>query len=266
MWFHPVVSAALDLDGGTLDYVRFGSGPKALILLPGLGLRGVKGSAYPLAYLYRRFAQDFTVYVLDKRRPLPAGFALRDMAADVNHFMERLGLDSACVFGVSQGGMIAQHLAIDFPRRVEKLVLAVTSSRTNEAMEQAVGGWIGLAEQGNYTVLVLDMFQKMYSPAYLRRYRPLFPLLTRMGKPKDAGRFVALAKTCLTCNAYPELHKITCPALVLGGVQDQIVTGAASQELASVLRCPLVLYPDLGHAAYEEAKDFNKRIYDFLMQ
>jgi pimeloyl-ACP methyl ester carboxylesterase len=266
VWFYPVKSAALGLDGGTLDYVRFGTGHKTLILLPGLGLRGVKGAGYSLAYLYRLFARDYTVYVLDKRQPLSEHCTLRALAADVAQAMERLCLGPACVFGVSQGGMIAQYLAIDFPHLVEKLVLGVTASRTNRVMEQAINGWIQLADQGDYQGLVLDMFEKMYSPAYLKKYRPLFPLLTRIGKPKDTSRFLTLVKACLTCNTYPELYKIVCPTFVLGGALDSVLTGEASRELSETLRCPLTLYPDLGHGAYEEAKDFNRRIYNFLKQ
>ena len=39
---------------------------------------------------------------------------------------------------------------------------------------------------------------------------------------------------------------------------------AASEEIAEKLGCELYLYDNLGHAAYEEAKDFNKRAYAFF--
>ena len=51
---------------------------------------------------------------------------------------------------------------------------------------------------------------------------------------------------------------------VIGGQQDKIVSGKASEEIAEKLDCKIYMYENLGHAAYEEAKDFNKRIYDFL--
>ena len=54
--------------------------------------------------------------------------------------------------------------------------------------------------------------------------------------------------------------------LVLGAAEDKIVTAKASEEIAERIGCPIHIYEDLGHAAYEEAPDFNKRIYDFLMQ
>jgi pimeloyl-ACP methyl ester carboxylesterase len=83
-------------------------------------------------------------------------------------------------------------------------------------------------------------------------------------KPKDVQRFVILAEACLTCQTYELLDQIQCPTLVLGGQEDKVVTGLASEEIAKKLGCDMYMYDDLGHAAYEEAKDFNQRVYDFL--
>ena len=42
------------------------------------------------------------------------------------------------------------------------------------------------------------------------------------------------------------------------------MTGEASLELAERLCCEVYLYDGLGHAAYDEAKDFNQRVMAFL--
>ncbi|MBR5261109.1 MAG: dienelactone hydrolase family protein, partial [Oscillospiraceae bacterium] len=147
-----------------------------------------------------------------------------------------------------------------------KLVLAVTLSRNNDTVCSVVGNWIEMTERGDMKALVADMAEKMYSDTYLKRYRPLLPLLTVLQKPKDVPRFINLAKACLTCSAYDELDKISCPVLVLGGGQDKIVGSDACSEIAEKLGCEIHMYDSLGHAAYEEAKDFNKRVYDFFMK
>ena len=103
-----------------------------------------------------------------------------------------------------------------------------------------------------------------YSDTYRKKYQPIMPLLTLLQKPRDVKRFITLAKSCLTCNAYEELEKIQCPVLVIGGARDKIVGGEAAAEIAEKLGCALHIYPHLGHAAYEEAKDFNRRVYDFF--
>ena len=254
----------LELDDLKTDYITFGKGTKPLIMIQGLNTRGIKGAADSLAYMYRIFAKEYKVYLFDRRENVTGGLTVRELAADIATAMDALGLSNADVFGVSQGGMIAQYLAIDRPDLVRKMVLAVTLSKNNETVEPVVNDWIRMTEQGDMKRLVEDMALKLYSDAYVKIYRPFLPLLTLLQKPKDVKRFIILAKACLTCSTYAELEKIQCPVLVLGGGKDQVVTGEASVELAEKLGCKLHIYEELGHAAYEEAADFNRRVYEFF--
>ena len=256
----------LTASGMQFDYIRFGSGKKPLIMIQGLNTRGIKGAALSLAYMYRIFAKEYTVYLFDRRPVVYDGITVRDMASDIASAMDALGLKNADVFGTSQGGMIAQYLAIDRPDLVRRLVLAVTLSRNNDTVKQVVGDWIEMAERGDMKRFVLDMAEKMYSETYVKKYRLLMPLLTILQKPKDVKRFVILAKSCLTCDTYDILDKIKCPTLVIGGKQDKVVSGVASEEIAEKLGCRLHMYENLGHAAYEEAQDFNQMVYDFLSE
>lgn len=255
----------LNVQDTQLDYITFGNGTKPLVMIQGLNTRGIKGSALPLAYMYRIFAKDYKVYLFDRRPVVQEGITVRDMSSDIAIAMDTLGITNADVFGVSQGGMIAQYLAIDRPDLVNKLVLAVTLSKNNDTVKQVVNNWIEMAELGAMKELVTDMAEKMYSDAYVKKYRPFMPLLTILQRPKDVGRFVILAKACLTCNAYEVLDKIKCPVFVLGGRQDKVVTGVAAEEIAAKIGCKIHVYDSLGHAAYEEAKDFNQIVYDFLI-
>lgn len=249
-----------------MDCVCFGRGKKPLIILPGLSFQKVKSAAYLLVYMYRIFAKKYTVYVFDKKEVIPDGYTIKNMADDMASAMGQLHIESADIFGVSQGGMIAQYLAIDYPQSVNKAVLAVTASKSNETMKKVINEWIRMAEQKEYRTFVIDMFEKMYSQAYLEKYKWLFPIISCIGKPKDFSRFIALAKSCFTCNCYDELQNISCPVFVIGGRQDAVVTAGASEEIAERLGCKIYMYDDLGHAVYDEAADFNKRVYQFLME
>ena len=259
-------NASLNLDGTKMDYAVFGSGDRALVVIPGLSTRGVKGATLSLAYMYRIFAKDYRVFVFDRKEAIPEGYTVRDIAADVARGMETLNLRCADVIGISQGGMVAQYLAVDYPHLVHKLVLGVTLARENETVRTAISNWIGWIESGDYGAFTRDMFEKMYSEVYIRKYRWLFPLLSRLAKPKDVRRFVILAQACLTCTTYDELERIRCPVFVIGGQKDQVVTGRASEEIADKLECPIYMYADYGHAAYDEAGDFNSRILAFLSE
>lgn len=255
-----------NLDNKQINYITFGKGTKPLIMIQGLNTNGIKGAANSLAYMYHIFAKDYKVYLFDRREDVQEGITVRELAADIAEAMDELELTNADVFAVSQGGMIGQYLAIDRPDLVRRMVLAVTLSRNNDVVKEVITNWIEMTRQEQYKELVADMAVKMYSEAYVKRYKAFMPLLTAVQKPKDKERFIILAKACLTCNAYEELEQVKCPVLVLGGSQDKVTTGEASVEIAEKLGCEIYMYEDLGHAAYEEAKDFNRRVYDFLMK
>ena len=254
----------LRLADGTLDYAAFGRGTRPLVIIPGLSLRDVKGAGAGLAWMYRRFAKDYRVYVLDKKSNIPAGYTVRDIANDTSAAMRQLGISHACVLGVSLGGMVAQYLAIEYPDLVGCLVLGVTASRVNDTLSAVIDQWVSLAERDDFGSIVRGMTEIMYSAAYVKRYRWLFPLLEKLGTPKNKERFIHLAYACLTCDTYGSLDRIGCRTLILGGCEDKIVTGAASMEMAARIGCEIHMYEGLGHAAYEEARDFNQRIYDFF--
>ena len=66
-------NGTLEIGGTTMDYIRFGTGERILVMLPGLGdgLRSMKGTALPMAFMYRIFAKDFTVYAFSRKNMLP---------------------------------------------------------------------------------------------------------------------------------------------------------------------------------------------------
>ena len=249
----------LQLKAGGMDYIRFGSGARVLVMIPGVGdgLRTVKGMALPFALLYRALARDFTVYVFSRRVELPPHMTTREMASDLDAAMEALGLRHCAVLGVSEGGMIAQWLAIDHPERVERLVLAVTLARPNPTVRGVIARWTEMARRGDYRGIMRDTAERSYSEKRLRSARWSYALLGSFGKPKNFARFLTQAEACVTHDAWDKLERIVCPTLVIGGAEDRIVTGEASRELNG--RIPgsrLILYGGLGHGLYEEAPDF----------
>lgn len=254
----------LRAENAEMDCIVFGRGKQPLVMIQGLNTNGIRGAGYSLAWMYRLFSKDYRVYLFDRRKHLSEKVTVRELAADIALAMDALGLKNADVLGVSLGGMMAQVLAIERPDLVRRLVLAVTACSGNETVTETVKHWIALTERAEWRGLVEDMAWKMYSERYMRRYRPFLPLLTYVQKPKDVKRFLTLSKACLTCDTEQELHKIHCPVFVIGGKEDRVVGGNACAELAERLQCESYVYEGLGHAAYEEAKDFNQRVYDFL--
>ena len=257
----------ISMAGTDMDYIRFGNGERTLVMLPGLGdgLQTVRGTALPMALMYRQFAKDFTVYMFSRKNKLTPDHTTRDMARDQRDAMEQLGISRAAVLGVSMGGMIAQHLAIDYPELVEKLVLVVTSAGPNPILTESVEEWMEQAKQRDHTALMDSNVRRIYSDAYYRKNKWLVPIMGRITKPKSYDRFLIQAQACLTHNAFEELYGIRSDTLVIGGEQDRCLGGDASREIAErIPNAQLYMYEQWGHGLYEEAKDFTRRVLDYL--
>ena len=252
-------------DGVTMDYVVFGSGEKIFVILPGLSIHSVMGSAEAIAAAYQSFAEEYTVYVFDRAKDLKEGYTVRDMAEDTAKAMEALHIEGADVFGASQGGMMAQYLAIDHPALVHKLILGSTLSKPNDTFLNVVDTWISLAEARDEDGLLACFADQIYGKATLEAYRDYLITSNRGITEEEYQRFIILANACKTFDCYDALSSIQCPVLVLGSEGDQVVTAEGSLEIAEKLNCPLYLYDaQYGHGVYDEAPDYKQRCLDFL--
>ena len=250
-------NGCVPLGGTEMYYAAFGSGSRTMAVLPGLsdGLATVNGKAWILSLPYRKYLRDYTVYLFSRKNDMPEGYTIRDMA---------LGLDQVSLLGVSQGGMISQCIAADHPGMVKKLVLAVTAPYANDTVKENVSNWIGMAERGDHTALMTDTAEKMYSEPYLKKNRRAFPLLARFTKPANYDRFLRNARAILDFDLRGELEKISCPTLILAGSEDHTVGNDAAYELnRAIAGSELFVYDGLGHGAFEEAKDFYDRVFNF---
>lgn len=262
-------NGTLQIGDSTMDYIRFGNGSRILIMLPGLGdgLRSMKGTALPMAFMYRAFAKDFTVYAFSRKNVLPAGYTTREMARDQAEAMAQLGIEGADILGVSMGGMIAQWLAIDFPEKVHKLILTVTSARPNPILTESIEEWVTCARRGDHTGFMDSNVRRIYSDGYYRRNRWMIPVMGKLTKPKSYDRFFVQAEACLIHDAWESLHQITASTLVIGGEKDRALGGDPSREIAAgIPDAELRMYAQWGHGLYEEAKDFNQVVQAFLLR
>lgn len=262
--FYNAKEFSIDITGGSVSGISFGKGSKILVMIPGLRLSDIKGSSKAVAWYYRIFAKEYTVYMFDRKDKAADGCTIHDLAEDMAEVMNELQLRNVYLFGASQGGMIAQDIAINHPELVSKMVLGVTLSRNNDTVKEVIEHWIKLAKESGLSAIAADYMYKGYSEKYIKKYKAFVPLAIKIQKLMPVERFLILAKACLTCNTYDELDKIQCPVLVLGGGKDKVVTGEASMEIAEKLNCECYIYSELSHEAYNEAKDFNKRIYEFF--
>lgn len=261
-----VIETRYPLDNTYMPVIRFGTGPRTLVILSGVSLCGLEGQGEGVSLAYAQFADDYTVYLFDRKKELPYGYRVEDMAEDVYRVLSQLGIKTADVYGVSQGGMMAQCLALRHPGFVRRLALCSTLCRANDTMRSAVSQWLKYAQDADVVALNRCFFRQVYSPAFLEQVSELLPALEQVGTPEDCARFAILAQACADFDVSDNVSSIRCPTLVLGDMNDQVTGSDGSRELAQRIGCECFLYDKYSHAVYDEAADIKTRVYQFLTQ
>lgn len=105
-----------------LNYKTYGHGPALIIL------HGLFGSLDNWGSMARRFAENFTVYIVDQRNhgksPHHPDWDYPVMAHDLGDFMDQHGIRTANLIGHSMGGKVVMQFANEHPQRIEKMVVA----------------------------------------------------------------------------------------------------------------------------------------------
>ena len=257
----------MSINGKTIDYVTFGTGKRPLIIIPGLGdgLQTVKGKAQLFSLSYRLLAKRYKIYVFSRINELRQVYTTRDMAADVAKAMEALNLNTAYVMGISQGGMIAQWLAVDFPEKVQRLILAVTTAKPSQLARERIEHWQKLSQSGNFKHLMLDIAKHSYTQKSYQKWSLLYNVMGIFGRIKDKQRIDIQSVSCLKHDSLDFLEKINCPTLIIGAEKDDVLGVDGSLGLHQHIKdSQLTILPECGHALYEQNKDFQKRVSVFI--
>ena len=247
-----------------MDYFTFGEGERAFVIIPGLSVRSVMFSAPSICGAYSEFGQKYKCYVFGPVKKPDEKTTIKSMADCLASAMKILKIQGAFIFGASQGGMIAQCIAIDYPCLVSKLVIGSSMSRNNETSTKVLECWAGFAESGEVEKLNRSIFNSIYSDEFLSQYQKAFELLVKIGNDDELKSFAYSVRACLSFDIYSQLEKIKCPVLVLGGKKDAVLSSEASAEIAEKLRCEIYMYDNGSHAVYDEADDYKERLLDFF--
>ncbi|TCC25148.1 alpha/beta fold hydrolase [Kribbella speibonae] len=154
-------------------------------------------------------------------------YTTRGFAQDVVAVLDDLGLDSANVYGTSMGGRVAQWLAIDYPQRVDALVLGCTSPGAAHGYERSQEIRKALADPARTERVLLEL---MYSPAWLAENPGPYCVLGDPTMPSYAkGRHLVASNRH---DAWDGLPTITASTLILHGTDDIFSPAANAQLLA----------------------------------
>jgi 3-oxoadipate enol-lactonase len=252
------------VNGTRLYYERHGHG-EPLLLITGFAISSAVFE--PVLHLY---TGRFDCLLYDNRGAGRSEARLRptsmpELAADAAGLIQAAGLESAHVYGVSMGGMIAQELAIRFPERVRGLVLAATTPGGPRALRPTAQE---LAALGGVVARNRSMAGALFSPQFRREHPEQVRRLLRYFArhrvtPRGAwGHWWATVYH----DTVSRLGEIQAPALVLHGELDAMTPLGNARLLAErIPDAELVVIPRAGHAfALERPEESARAFTDWL--
>ena len=253
-----------------MDYFTFGRGKKTMVIVPGVSVKGPSANADVTVESYDPLTDDFTIYVFDRRKDLPAAYTIWDAARDTAKAMTALNLKNVYLLGTSQGGRIAMAIAIKQPELVEKLVLASTSARLGQDQYALFDRWISFAESGDALGLYMSFGETLYPEYMLEDFKQMLIDEAKTVTTDELRRFVIiLSEGKQVFDPTNQLKEIACPVLVIGGIDDQVMGSDAglyiAKHLAPQKDVVLQLYDGYGHMPYDLAPDFKEELKQFFL-
>ncbi len=243
-----------------------------LLLIPGMGIAA--GTCF-----FRQaagLAREYCVIAIDNRgtgrsdQP-DAPYSMETMADDAAALLAALRIDRAHIYGISMGGMIAQHLALRHPEAAASLVLACTScgGRHSEPPDReyvaSVFDTQGTPEdrlRGRLHFLFTEGFVGSH-PDVVERYISLH--LDSMAPPHT---YIRQAEAVIMHDTYDQLPGLGLPTLVIAGEADRTQPIHNSRALASrIPNAELLVMGGLRHfLAIECPDELNRAMIQFLRQ
>jgi pimeloyl-ACP methyl ester carboxylesterase len=253
-----------------MEYYVEGSGPPLLMIM------GFSGQASSWSERFLELLRpNFQIVRFSNRgtgltdKP-QAQYSVPMMADDAAGLLGELGIGKAHVLGISMGGMIAQELVLNYPERVQGLVLGCTTP-----------GWSqGVPPSQETTALLMptpgvsleEQFRKAWpaivTPEFVESEREFLEEMLRIGlenlTPVDtmARQMVAIQ----SFDAYERLPRIQAPTFIIHGDKDQLIPPRNADILRErIPGATLRVVPGAAHMFFwEKPTESAEAIVEFL--
>lgn len=243
----------------SIYYKVHGNQGSPLLLIMGLGATLASWSPEQIEQL----SQEHQVILFDNRgtghsEKLTTAYTMTDLALDTISVLDALNIRKAHVLGVSMGGMIAQHVALNHPDRVLSLLLGCTAPTGNVnhprmiPPSQEVLMELLMPPSGNRAQDIEVGWKRSVTAEFIASNRDLLVQLRDRELaypecPADAQELQLIAISS-THDTYEQLGRIQQPTLIQTGTEDIMIPAENSRQMARLIPgARLIEYPNCGH-------------------
>jgi pimeloyl-ACP methyl ester carboxylesterase len=256
------------VDGAKIHYQEFGDPAKPVVIL----IHGYTASVYVWKTTAPQLAEaGFRVIAVDllgfgySEKPSWFDYSIQSQARMISRFMDRLGIGRASIVGSSYGGAVALDLTLDYPERVDKLVLA-DAVCNDDALDHPILRLTSIRGIGELlTPFIADsklfLKRRMHSTLAKPNHHMITqeridsvrrPLLSREGHHS----LLATSRNWSAARLERDAHLIERPTLIIWGEQDTVIPISNGYKLHNEIpNSRFVVLKDCGHVPQEEKSD-----------
>jgi pimeloyl-ACP methyl ester carboxylesterase len=260
-----------------MAYLRWGTGPKTLLWIPGGPGNTVPSGMFLSRVLLRAalpLVEDgYTLWVVARKQNMPKGHAMADMAEDYAGLIaDELGGKVDLVVGVSYGGVIGFYLAARHPDRFGRIALvgaAYNASEVGKTLDYDFARLRSEGRNGEASALMLrHMAPGLRVPGAARVLGAVMArLMFGETHPYFASDMMVEAEAEMAFDAREVLPDISVPVLLVCGDADMYIPKELYEETARLIPdCTLRMYEGIGHVGAVRDKRFPQDVLDFVGQ
>jgi pimeloyl-ACP methyl ester carboxylesterase len=268
----------ITIEGMKIRYLVKGAGSPVL-LLHGYAhfLETWDLNLRPLSEHYQVYAMDLPGHGLSDKPEV--AYSIFFFTRFVTDFMQALGIEHAGLIGHSMGGQISLNVAINFPQKVDRLVLETAAGLSHDVSllhkmcSMPVLGSADTKESPIKAALEQRMKREFYNPDFVAK--EIVDLSHRFLEqmPETKRVLLSILHHSVTADGLrPEvvmvdrLHLVKSPTLLIHGAQDAIHPPEMSRNACRLIpNARLKVIDQCGHCPHiEKAAEFNEAVISFL--
>ena len=218
----------------------------------------------------------FKVIIFDNRgvgRTKDPGGPLNisDMAKDTVALMDHLGIENAHILGHSMGGFIAQDIAITYPERVNKVILACTAPALSDKVQILLGDILFkiYTRDDKYEDFIKDFIKWLFTPAFLhdkKKTSQFIKYVLTYPYRQNHENFKRQFEACGKYRSVDRLKRFKSETLLISAGKDMVISEAETNLLNSKIPDSKIKHiPKSAHSVQTEfPKQFAKDVIEFL--
>lgn len=261
-----------NLEKPALFYQTQGNG-EPLILIPGFA-----SGAWSWFRQIEDLSKDFQVITFDPRGVGQSkanesdlqNLSMQTFAADIRQILEELEIETAHVLGASFGGFVAQEFALEFPERVDKLILACTTAGGANHVRPDIEILRSFAPDP--TLPLGEKIRKFIRPAFTDEFNVAradeVEKVCWLREQNEVAEAIysAQLESAFSLDTESKLGAIKNKTLIITGDRDKVVPMQNSVNLAAKIpNAQLKIIKNGSHLFFvENADEFNQTVRDFL--